>query len=137
MFFLSTLAKIVLQAQINNELIRLKFNDKKDSDNIIQILNRFIRSVKRQKHVYSLPVNLHKHQLYLLEQHSESFNIWSAIIRINTEGKSLIMKLGPGVVTYVPHSCKFCLMDVSDKADVVPCVQREIYREVLTTMCGL
>ena len=24
-------------------------------------------------------------------------NIWSAIIRINTEGKSLIMKLGPAV----------------------------------------
>jgi len=42
-------------------------------------------------------MNLHKHQfkLYLLEQHSESFKIWSAIIRINTEGKSLIMKLGP------------------------------------------
>ena len=30
-----------------------------------------------------------------LEQHSESFKFWSAIIRINTEGKSLIMKLGP------------------------------------------
>jgi len=40
-------------------------------------------------------MNLHKHQLYLFE-HSESFKIWSAIIRINTEGKSLIMKLGPG-----------------------------------------
>ena len=36
-------------------------------------------------------------QLYLFEQHSESFKIWSAIIRINTESKSLIMKLGPGV----------------------------------------
>jgi len=42
-------------------------------------------------------MNLHKHQLHLLEQHSESLNkIWSAIIRINTEVKSLIMKLGPG-----------------------------------------
>jgi len=29
-------------------------------------------------------MNVHKHQ-YLLEQHSESFQIWSAIIRINTE----------------------------------------------------
>jgi len=29
-------------------------------------------------------MNLHKDQLYLLEQHSESFEIWSAIIRINT-----------------------------------------------------
>jgi len=37
-------------------------------------------------------MNLHKCQLYLLEQHS-----WSAIIRINTEGKSLIMKLGPRI----------------------------------------
>ena len=41
-------------------------------------------------------MNLHKHQLYLLEQHRESFTSWSAIIRIDTEGKSLIMKLGPG-----------------------------------------
>jgi len=47
--------------------------------------------------MYSLPMNLHKHQLYLYEQHSESFKSWSAIIRINTEGKSLIMKLGPKV----------------------------------------
>jgi len=44
---------------------------------------------------YSLPMNLHKHQSYLLKQHSESLKIWSAIIRIDTEGKSLIMKLGP------------------------------------------
>jgi len=43
-------------------------------------------------------MNLHKHQLYLLKQHSESFKIWSAIIRISTEGKSLIMKLGPGFI---------------------------------------
>ena len=32
----------------------------------------------------------------MLEQHSESFKSWSAIIRINTEGKFLIMKLDPG-----------------------------------------
>jgi len=44
-------------------------------------------------------MNLHKHQLYLFEQHSESFKSWSAIIRINTKVKSLIMKLGPGHVT--------------------------------------
>ena len=35
------------------------------------------------------------HQLYLLEQHSESLKTWWAIIRINNEGKSSIMKLGP------------------------------------------
>jgi len=40
-------------------------------------------------------MNLHKQQLYLLEQHNESFKSWSAIIRINS--KSLIMKLGPQV----------------------------------------
>jgi len=36
-----------------------------------------------------------RQQLYLLEQHSESFKRWSAIIRINTEGKSLVMKSSP------------------------------------------
>jgi len=45
-------------------------------------------------------MNLHTNQLYLLEQHSESFKIWSAIIRINTDGKCLIMELGPGHVNY-------------------------------------
>jgi len=45
-------------------------------------------------------MSLHKHQLYLLEQHSESFTIWSAIIRIYTEVKSLIMKLGPAGFLY-------------------------------------
>ena len=44
-------------------------------------------------------MNLHKHQLYLLEQHSESYEISAAIIRINTEGKYLIMKVGPGLLT--------------------------------------
>jgi len=48
-----------------------------------------------KQNIYSLPMNLHTHQLYLLEQHSESFRSWSVNIRIyNTEGKSLIMKLG-------------------------------------------
>jgi len=30
-------------------------------------------------------MNLHTRQLYLLEQHRESFKIWSAIIRIDTD----------------------------------------------------
>jgi len=38
--------------------------------------DKFIRNVKSR--IYSLPMNLHKIQLYLLEQHSESFKIWSA-----------------------------------------------------------
>jgi len=37
------------------------------------------------------------HQLYLIEQHRDSFKIWPAIIKINTEGKSLVMKLNPGM----------------------------------------
>jgi len=40
-------------------------------------------------------MNLHKHQLYLLEQHSESFKSWSVFIRVNTEDKSLIVIIGP------------------------------------------
>jgi len=39
-------------------------------------------------------MNLHKHQLYLLEQHSESFN---------TEGKYLIVNLGPKSFTLQNH----------------------------------
>jgi len=37
-------------------------------------------------------MNWRKNQLYLLEEHSESFKSWSAIIMINTEGKSLVEK---------------------------------------------
>ena len=48
--------------------------------------------------IYSVSKHVHRHQLYLSEQHSKSFEIWSEIIRINNEGKSLIMKLGPGEV---------------------------------------
>jgi len=56
----------------------------------------------------------------LLEQHSESFQFWSAIIRINTEGKSLIMKFDPGgyllqeyddsFVTYIRTNCFMLLL---------------------------
>jgi len=41
-------------------------------------------------------MHVHKHMLYFLEQHSDSFKYWSEIITINTEGKSLIRKLGIG-----------------------------------------
>ena len=41
-------------------------------------------------------MHIHNHQLYLLEQHNTSFKVKSEIIRINTEGKSLIMKSSPG-----------------------------------------
>jgi len=53
-------------------------------------------------------MNLHTHQLYLLEQHSESFKLWSVIIRINTEGKCLIMESSPGLI------CRFyiCVIDL-------------------------
>jgi len=44
-------------------------------------------------------MHLRKHQVYSLEQHSQS-EIWSAIIRINNEGKSLIMKIGPGKLLF-------------------------------------
>jgi len=58
---------------------------------MLHISDIFIRNVKSRR--YSLHMNLHKHQLYLLEQYSESVEIWSAN---NTEGKSLIMKFSPG-----------------------------------------
>jgi len=38
----------------------------------------FIRYVKRL--IYSLPMHVFKYQLYLLEQHSNSFEIWSAFL---------------------------------------------------------
>jgi len=43
-------------------------------------------------------MNLHQHQLYLFDHQSESIDIWSAIIRISTEGESLIMKVGPASI---------------------------------------
>jgi len=56
-------------------VISSKFNTKKNSGNIIHISEKMIRNVKSRIHVYSLPVNLHKHQLYLLEQHRETLKI--------------------------------------------------------------
>jgi len=44
-------------------------------------------------------MHVHTRQLYLLEQHSESFEVWSAIIRINNKGKSLILKFDTGHIS--------------------------------------
>ena len=63
-------------AGFHNHLIRLKVNPK-----LLPFSDKYFRNVKIR--IYSLPMNLHK-----------PFKIWSAIIRINTKGKSLIMKLG-------------------------------------------
>ena len=52
----------------------------------LNISIKFIRNVKSR--IYSLPINLHKHLLYLLEQHSGLYEIWSAIKWIHTEGKN-------------------------------------------------
>ena len=50
--------------------------------------------------MHNSPMHLHQHQqLYLQEQHNQSVKIWSAIIWINTESKSLIMNLGPNLFT--------------------------------------
>ena len=68
-------------AQFHNDLIRLKFNPN-SAGTIIHIYDKSIRTVDSR--INSLHMNLHKHQLYLLEQHSESLMIWSAIIRIGT-----------------------------------------------------
>jgi len=44
-------------------------------------------------------MNLHKHELYLLEELCDSFKIWLAFIRTNTEGKkSMVIKSSPGIV---------------------------------------
>ena len=48
-------------------------------------------------------MHLHKDQLYLLEQHSKSFEIWSAIIRINTEGYIVDYEIGLGTI----HQTRF------------------------------
>jgi len=40
---------------------------------------KFIRNVKSR--IYCLPVHVHKHQLYLLEQNSESLKVRSAIMK--------------------------------------------------------
>jgi len=43
----------------------------------------------------------------LLEQHSESYKIWSAFIKIKAEGKSLIMKFDPEFVIFsAPGICQ-------------------------------
>jgi len=73
-------------------------------------ISDFIRDVKNR--IYSLSMNLHKHQLRLLEQHSESFKIWSTIIRIINEGKSLIMKLGPDTLVTVTVMCTYMYITV-------------------------
>ena len=93
---------------MHNNLFRLKLNPN-SSGKIKHISDKLIRNVKYR--IFSLPMHVHKHQLYLFEQHS--FNIWSSIIRINTEGKSLIMKLGHG------HGLIYsCVCNTGYKAEV-------------------
>ena len=45
-------------------------------------------------------MNVHKQKLFLLKQHSESFEMWLASIRTNTEGKSLNIKVGSAVLLF-------------------------------------
>jgi len=45
---------------------------------------------KEVKVKYRLSINLHKHQLFLKEIHTESFQMWLYSILINTEDKSVI-----------------------------------------------
>jgi len=72
------------------------------SGQTIHISDKFIKNVKSR--INRLGLHVHKHWLYLLEQHGQSFKIWSAIIRINTRGKSLIVKLDPDNVNFA-HNC--------------------------------
>ena len=78
------------RTQFHNHLIQLKFNPKYFMQNSTYFRQLYQKCWKQYMSLYT-----GKHQLYLLEQHSESYEIWSATIRINTDGKSLNMKLGP------------------------------------------
>ena len=64
----------------------------------IDTSDKSIRFRNVENRLYSLPTHVDKHQLYLLEIHSESFDFWTAHMRINTEGKSLVMNVGPAVL---------------------------------------
>ena len=57
------------------------------SGTISHISDKVIRVLKNR--IYNLPMHVHKHHLFLLEPHSKSFEIWSAIIRIKSKGKIL------------------------------------------------
>jgi len=54
----------------------------------------------KTEYIVVIPMNLHKHKWYALEQDSKSFKPWSTKIRINPEGKSLIMKSSPDLTFY-------------------------------------
>jgi len=55
--------------------------------NYTYISVKFIRKVKNR--IYIFPMNVPKDEVYLKEQHSESFTIWSTSNTVNTEGKSV------------------------------------------------
>ena len=93
-------------------LIRLKFNPKKFL-HYYTYINFFIKNVNSR--LYSLPMNTYIHQLYLLEQHSESFKSWSAIIRINTEGKSFLFICLSS--TFVGSACSFGFFTLATAAN--------------------
>ena len=75
-------------------------------------------------------MNPNKHKMHLLKQHSESFKSWSAIIRINTEGISWIVKLGPGVSRLSKALTKFTLEEV-------PCTNPIILQCIFTELSPL
>jgi len=66
------------------------------SSKVIYASNEFIGNF--QSSIYSLPMYLYIHQLYLLEQHSELFKIRPAIISIISEGESFTLIFGQDVV---------------------------------------
>ena len=82
-------------------------------------------------------MNLHKHQLYLLEQHSESFKIWSAIIRINTESKSSIMKLAQVLLATWVVNILIIIHLISPKRWSLTCIVycTSIYESNITQFC--
>jgi len=60
-------------------LIYFKFNSKYFKQNYTYF-RQIYQEVQKQN--FSLAKHVHERQLYLLEQYSESFEIWSAIKRI-------------------------------------------------------
>ena len=78
--------------QFHNTLIRHRFNPIYFMQNY-KYFNQILSGLFKAEYIVYLWIYIHISKLlYLLEQHSELFKIWSANIRINTEGISLIMK---------------------------------------------
>ena len=118
----------IFRVQFHYNLVRLKFNPKVNWQKCIYMYVRLnLSGMLKVEHI------VHKHQLYLLEQHSESFwNFGQTLLGLTLKVNSWLWNWAPGRILLDRYNSKGCTCRSKDSCTVTTLFKTWFCSHILT-----